>query len=225
MKQLKRSLSRAAFFPLLVAGSAHAASITWSNGPSFGGANGHEGILTNGVLVEAVNLMAADSGSHTVDPGGLDITFVNINSLDFNSSFGGAGGGGNTDSGWVLVLSSFEWNIGSDVSAASFLSGLTVGHTYQLQLFSARSDGCCGRTHWFGDGEGNLSDAIADNAYQSIVGTFTASADMQTVEFFDSTHNPYLNAYVLRDVSAVPEPAVWLLMLGGLGIVAARRRG
>lgn len=206
--------------------AASAASITWSAGPNFGGPNGHLGILTNGSLVEAVNLTGAAGAPITVDPSGLNITFSTINSPFFNANWASATGGGNTDPGWSAILNTFEWQSGSNVTANNFLDSLTVGHQYQVQFFAARTD-CCGtRTHWFGDGEGNFSTPINGNSYTSIVGTFTADDAGQTIQFLDSTNNPILNAYVLRDVTAVPEPGTWVMMLAGLGLLGfSVRRG
>lgn len=53
-----------------------AADISWSTGPTFNGPNGHLGILTNGSLVEAINLAGAPGALLTVDPSGLNITSV-----------------------------------------------------------------------------------------------------------------------------------------------------
>jgi PEP-CTERM motif len=206
---------------------ASAASITWSAGPQFNGPNGDAGILTNGALVEAVNLSGNVGSPIVVDTAGLNITFTTVDSPLFLQSWSAATGGGNSDAGWAAILSTFEWQAGSNVSATSFLSGLTIGNQYQLQLFAARNDNCCSRTHSYGDGAGNVSASYADNSYTSVVGTFTADAATQTIEFFDSSNNPYLNAYVLRDLTApIPEPGTWALMLAGLAAVStlARRR-
>lgn len=214
----------------LAAGAAPvlAASITWSTGPTFNGPTGHQGILTNGVLVEAVNLQGAAGGDVVVDPSGLNITFKSVDSPSFNSSWPFAGQGGNTDSGWGTILGSFEWQNGANVTATSFLSGLTAGNTYQVQFFAARSDCCATRTITFGDGEGNLSAAVGYGSYTSIVGSFVAGGTTQTIQFLDNTNNPVLNAYVLRDLTApIPEPGTWALMtagLLGLGSLARRRK-
>ena len=219
-------LAVAAVLTLAAAGVAQAASITWATGPSFGGANGHLGILTNGTLVQAINLNGAGGADFTVGSG-VNITFDSVNSTFFNNNSGSATGGGNTDAGWAAILNTFEWNTGSNVTAPSFLTGLTTGNIYQLQLFTARNDRCCSRTHWYGDGNGNLSTAKGDQSYLSVMGTFTADATTQAIQFFDSSSNPYLNAYVLRDLTApIPEPGTYAMMLAGLGLLGfmTRRR-
>jgi PEP-CTERM motif len=205
-----------------------AASISWSTGPTFNGPTGHEGILTNGTLVEAINLRGGSASTVTVDPSGLNLSFEIVDSPAFNASWSLAGTAGSSDSGWGSILNTFEWQQGSNVTATEFLSGLTVGNTYQVQFFAARTD-CCGtRTATFGDGAGNLSAAVRHDSYTSVVGSFVASASTQTIQFIDSTNNPILNAYVLRDLTApIPEPGTWVLMAAGLLAVGAlvRRRG
>ncbi|WP_292993964.1 PEP-CTERM sorting domain-containing protein [Nitrosomonas sp.] len=211
---------------LATAAPVSAADISWSTGPTFNGPNGHLGILTNGSLVEAINLAGAPGGALTVDPSGLNITFSTVNSPFFSNSWGIAGNGGNTDAAWGTILNTFEWISGSNPTISNFLSGLTLGHQYQLQLFAARSD-CCGtRTASFSDGAGHTSDEVRDDSYTSIVGTFTADAFTQTLQLIDSTSNPILNAYVLRDVSPVPEPETYAMLLAGLGVLglSIRRR-
>ncbi|MFN0185860.1 MAG: PEP-CTERM sorting domain-containing protein [Aquabacterium sp.] len=226
---VRSRLAAAAVLALAAALPTQAATINWTTGPTFNGANGHQGILTNGTLVEAVNLRGNPGAAIVVDPTGLNISFTTVNSPFFGVNFAGAGGGGNSDAGWATILGTFEWANGSNVSAPSFLSGLNIGTQYQVQFFAARTDCCTTRTHWYGDGNGNLSTAVAGGSYTSIVGSFTADAATQWIQVFDSTRNPILNAYVLRDLTvAVPEPGTYALMLVGLAAVAGvsrRRRG
>ena len=222
---MKNLLAAAA---LVAAGTAGGAEITWELGPTFGGANGHLGILTNGALVHAVHLAGSPSDSLIVDPSGLNIAFTNINSAAFNSSFSDPLNNIG-DPGWSQIVRVFEWNSGTDVDAAAFLDGLTLGQTYQVQFFSGRSHPCCAdRTLKFGDGLGHFSDPVsqAQGVFQSVVGTFVADATTQRIVFDDSSNNPNLSAYVLRDVTLIPEPGTWALMCTGLVTFGAwaRRR-
>jgi hypothetical protein len=227
--KFKFHAAAAAAFIAAAALPASAADITWTLGPSFGGALGHQGILTNGTLVQAINLVGPSaSGSTVVDPTGLNMSFTNVNTVPFDQSFqdpvNGIG-----DAGWAFIIRRFEWKAGSDVDATSFLSGLVVGNTYQAQFFFARSLGQTqSRTQRLGDGAGNFSASVAMGAFQSVVGTFVADASAQRIVFDDSTNNPVLSAYVLRDVTTapIPEPGTWALMLAGLGAVGfvGRRR-
>lgn len=209
---------------------ASAADVSWTLGPTFGGALGHEGILTNGTLVDAVHLAGSASGTITVDPAGLDLVFRNVNSSFFNSSFTDPANDIG-DPGWSSVIRTFEWSSSTgDVDAASFLSGLTVGVTYQVQFFSGRSHPCCAnRTLTIGDGQGHLSAPISQgpNVFQSVVATFVADGATQRFVFDDSANAPALSAYVLREVSPVPEPGPWAMLLAGVAVVGrlARRRG
>jgi len=209
--------------------SAFAAEIDWALGPSFGGALGHQGILTNGTLVEAIDLGADTGGLVTVDPTGLNLTFTRLNSPFFSTPFADSAFGFPNnigDAGWKAIINTAEYSNG-DVSAPSFLSGLTVGQTYQVQFFSGRSyPGLGGRLLKYGDGLGNFSPEVSmgQNVFTSIVGTFVADAATQHIVFDESVNTPSLNAYVLRAVSPVPEPGTLALMLAGAGVLGSLLR-
>jgi hypothetical protein len=211
-----------------VASAASAAPIEWTLGPGFGGPNGHQGILTNGTLVEAIDLGGTGSPI-TVDPTGLNLTFVRVDSPFFSAPFADSGFGTPNnigDAGWSAVIDTAEYSSGV-VSAPTFLSRLTIGATYQVQFFSGRSyPGLDGRLLQYGDGLGNASPAVSmgQNVFTSVVGTFVADASTQHIVFAENTSFPTLNAYVLREVAAIPEPGTWALMLAGLGVCGALAR-
>jgi hypothetical protein len=218
---------------LLAAGGASAAAIDWALGPYYGGAQGHLGILTNGTLVEAIDLGGTGSPI-VVDPAGLNLSFTRVDSPFFSTPFADSGFGTPSDigdAGWKAVIDTAEYSVGV-VSAPTFLSGLTAGNAYQVQFFSGRSyPGLQGRLLKYGDGLGNFSPEVsmAQNGFVSMVGTFVADATTQHIVFQENTGLPTLNAYVLRDVTApIPEPGTWALMLAGLvvtGRLARRRQG
>lgn len=224
----RRILALAGATFLAIAGASHAADIEWSVGPSFGGADGHLGILTNGTLVAAVHTRGSTGVEEIVDPMGLGLAFTPIDSPSFGATF--------TDPPneigdpvWSEIVASFEWQKSADVTAPAFLTGLTPGNVYQVQLFAGRSHPCCGaRSQRFGDGNGHFSPEISFEPlhFVSIVGTFVADATTQTLVFDDSTENPLLSAYVLRDVTGLPEPEAggWAVAAGLAAVRGHRSR-
>ena len=202
---LLRRLAALVCAALLPSAGSQAADITWSVGPNFGGADGHLGILTNGTLVAAVHTGGSTGPLEVVDPDGLALAFTPINSPSFSGAYGDPANGIG-DPVWSAIVAHLEWQSGQDVTAEGFLSGLTPGNTYQVQLFAGRSHPCCAnRSQRFGDGNGHFSGSIsfAPLSFVSIVGIFVADGPTQTIVFDDSTNNPALSAYVLREV---PEP-------------------
>lgn len=204
----------------LAAGAAQAAGIGWTTGPSFGGPNGHQGILTNGTLVAAVDL-GGTGGPIVVDPAGLNLSFTRVDSSFFPLSFADSFFGTPSDigdTGWKAVIDTAEYANG-DVTAPTFLSGLTPGRSYQVQFFSGRSyPGLQGRLLTYGDGLGNFSPTVSmgQNLFVSMVGSFVADGSTQTIVFDENVNLPTLNAYVLREVSPVPEPGAGAMALVGL---------
>jgi hypothetical protein len=223
---LLRRLAALACAALLPSAGSQAADIIWSVGPTFGGVEGHLGILTNGTLVAAVHTRGSTGPLEFVDPDGLALAFTPIDSPSFSGTYGDPSNGIG-DPVWSAIVSDFEWQSGQDVTAEGFLSGLTLGHSYQVQLFAGRSFLCCAdRSQRFGDGNGHFSESIsfAPLSFVSIVGTFVADGATQTIVFDDSTNNPVLSAYVLRDV---PEPGAagqWAALAGLVTAAGVARR-
>ena len=140
-----------------------------------------------------------------------------------------AGYSGTSNSGFNAVLNGFAF----DGTHTITLTGLTIGKSYSIQLFSIDNRDCCGpRWQTFGDQNGHVSNAYlhSDDAY--VVGSFVADGTTQTLigdaELlpFCSGYNPCtnLNAAVLRDTSPAPEPASWAMFIGGFGLVGGAMR-
>jgi hypothetical protein len=192
-----------------------AAATTWYTGPTYGGASGFLAILTNGAPAQAVDFSTNASGTLTVDPSGLNITFQEqLIAGPFLS-----GSPGSTDANWNTIIDeSNYWT--SDFFLPGFFSGLTIGNTYQVQLFASDTRTCCSaRTQFFRDGLGNSSPTITMGTFTSVVGVFTADAATQDLGLTSNSSYPSLNAYVLRDTTGsngVPEPGTTLLGFTGL---------
>jgi len=212
------------------AGVAQAAQITWTTGPTFGGPDGHDGILTNGTLVAAIDL-GGGGAPITVDPTGLNLVFTRVDSPVFNASFADTSFGAVSDigdAGWRAVIDTAEYSTLGDVSAPAFLAGLTPGQTYQVQFFSGRAyPGLQGRLLKYGDGLGHFSPEVSmgQNLFVSMVGSFVADGTTQAIVFDENVNLPTLNAYVLREVSPVPEPGAGAMALAGLLVLARRMAG
>jgi PEP-CTERM motif len=214
------------FGAALFSGAAEGAFIGWTVGPAYDGFSGFNAIQTNGTLVAAIDI--ASSGSLTVDPGGLNITFLAAGNPLGGFTFDG-GDPGSTDANWNTIVNSADFCGCGTKLFPNFLSGLTIGNTYQIQLFANDSRGCCSaRSQYYDDGLGNNSPIVVQGSFLSTMGVFTADASSQAINFNLVPGNPgdpnalVLSAYVLRDItsqSGVPEPSTALMV--GLGLVAA----
>jgi hypothetical protein len=219
-----RALAWAAL--LLTGATAHGASIDWSLGPAYNGPNGFQGILTNGSLVAAHNV--GGTAPLTVDPSGINITFLPSGHASFDGYLFGSGSPGSSDVAWNNIVNSTYFNY-SDFTAPGFLTGLTSGRSYQVQFFASDSRTCCSlRTSTFSNGVGPASPEVVVGAFTSVVGSFVADGTSQTIRFMSSSDNPSLSAYVLRDVtqvSAIPEPSTYTLAVLGLAVSVLGARG
>jgi hypothetical protein len=203
---------------------AQCAAIAWSAGPLYNGASGFTAIQTNGTLVAALNL-GNPPLPLTVDPTGINITFQpgTIAGLFNATVFGSAG---STDANWNAIVNDGDWNFSGHRVVTDFLTGLTVGRSYQLQLF-ANDERFPARTQVYDDNVGNTSPTVTLGDFRSTLGVFTADASTQALGY-SSIDFPIFAAYVLRDITdsqAAPEPALgFCSVIGATLLVLARRR-
>lgn len=118
------------------------------------------------------------------------------------------------------------------------IDGLTVGKEYELTIFSQDTDG--NTTHlsaWFLDGSLdafrsahlNINDENSNRNAWGFTTNFTATDTSVTITGREvpgraTTDLIFFNGLILRDVSAIPEPATATLGLIGLGGLMMRRR-
>lgn len=202
-------------------------TINWTSGDILGDSD----VSTNGTLVFAINgttttgstttvngvsfvqssLVNAESQSQAQSPGteSLTTTIANDNSSAFET--GGLGSIGQIiQSGW--------WGTNTGNTATATLAGLTIGDSYEVQIFandarSSRNDGFITR---LGDGAGGFGVDLelnnqpnGDLAGDYGIGTFIADATTQSFEltgFLNGVGNGgrvQINAIQLRNVEPV----------------------
>ena len=136
------------------------------------------------------------------------------------------GGGTNGVTAVPATMSSAYQSVLQDLvytgGATSFsLTGLTPGHTYDLQLFSG-STGPTG-TQTLNDGAsiGYLDYNMGPSSNSFVIDQFVATTGgTETIGYAAGTYD-IINAVNVRDLGIiVPEPSTYALMLGGLAVLA-----
>jgi hypothetical protein len=118
------------------------------------------------------------------------------------------------------------WAYPSDTATIT-LNNLTIGYTYQVQIFAndSRTDGYGRSMALTGSStvlDYNTAEAVG-GVGQFAIGTFTANSTSQVLGFSSPTETPQLNGLSLR-VTAVPEPSGVAMTMGAAGLFLLRRR-
>ena len=177
-----------------------AAPITW------GAPTDNTGELTdfstNGTFHEGYS---GDNVDITVDPGGLNLTFVSSSNLG-NGVFGNADPALRTNADYDALLQNATWSGGDTQIELGTQLPLAVGVEYEVQIWLADTRGCCqNRQKTYGDGNGNqvvLNSGNGDGTDTDfVIGTFTADAATQVLTFTGggATH-PQYNAIMVRQI-------------------------
>ena len=189
------------------------------------------GVLTTpaGTIIYAADFGAGDQ---TVTLGsGKVITFdgnsTKATVVGGNGTFTGAFSGDTGNTNFNAVLNSANYDSAAGTKQIT-LSGLTAGKQYSVQLFglddrAAQSN----RTFSFSDFSNDSTALIINNSNRNVIGTFTAASSFETItENIPTGGN--INAVVVRDLSAAPEPSqiasLALAALGMLGVVLKARK-
>ena len=163
------------------------------------------------------------------DGSGANATVVGGNATTTGAFTSTSTSTGNTNFNSVLNGFNYDSAAGTNNTKQITLSGLTAGQQYSLQLFGLddRGGNESSRQISFSDFSGNNSGAITSGANDYVLGTFTALSSFETIT--ESVPNGgNINALVLRDISAAPEPSqiasLALAALGMLGVVLKARK-
>lgn len=240
---------------LATALNTYAATVSFGSGTTFTSASVLDTPYLAGYnFVSAMNI--GDSAKTFNTPGGTSITFAagtgaaDLGDVDIPAASSAVTGYYNGNAQWNSgifaggtgitafddVLRGNAWHTNGSDSTRPLtlrLTGLTIGETYALYLYSvdARA-GSAGRAQAYRDGfstpnfTGDTSGSFSQNAATYVAGTFTADAAYQDifVQETDGVGNDdtHLSAFTLY---TIPEPSSAVLIAGfGLISLARRRR-
>lgn len=186
-------------------------------------------IVQNGYSLSASSSFHWSSAAEVAGvtmPGGVP-TFVDSTTSAAAKSYGGVPN--NNGRAPEAVLGNALY--GSTTQALT-LGGLTIGKTYEVQLWASGSEiqGATGSVSETFAGDGlSTSSALtfSSGTGQYVIGSFVADAATQSINIASTSGNTQLNLFQLREITpeaVVPEPAsLSFLALGGL-LLARRRR-
>ena len=232
---------------LTIAAASHAAIINWSAAQNITNDND---VSTAGTLVAAYNVGGAGIPATTINGvtfqafaapnGGGAVTVGNFTLDPGPSTFGSAIGAGgsplspfsNLSSSYQVLLRSYADRT-TNTGVALTMSGLTVGQTYQFEFWGNYSSTALpgGLTTATAGNTVNVSlqtSGVAGGTGQYAIGTFTADAGTELVEFAGPNCG-LLNGFQLRALggpgpapgpSPIPEPGSALAGLLALGVCA-----
>jgi hypothetical protein len=222
----KSLLSVTAVISLACLGSSHAATVVWGTAQNI---SGDSDVANNGTFNRAYifgnipwTVNGVTFGAFTGNASGDTMSFPNQ-----DAGFGD----GVPETSYRALSTPYQnllyygaWAYPSDTATIT-LNNLTIGYTYQVQIFANDS-----RTHGYGrsmalTGSSTVLDYNTTEAVGGIgqfaIGTFTADSTSQVLGFSSSTQTPQLNGLSLR---VVPEPSGVAMTMGAAGLFLLRRR-
>ena len=225
MKKFNRTLVLAAAAVLGLAAQSHAANVIWNTVQTI---SADTDVSTTGTYIGSI--APANGSTQTVN----GVTFTNSFSGGISYSQNGWGfGDWNFTQGQTTGLSTAYADLldgGSPNITSLTLTGLSVGYTYQVQLWIADW-----RTSTVNRADGNTITSGANTSGEVlfagasgvrgsyVIGSFTADNANQAFAINDLGAGTQLNTLQLRQ-TAVPEPSAAVLGLLAAGGLLLRRR-
>lgn len=156
-------------------------------------------------------LYAWNGGGPALSAGGINFT-TGPDLGQVNDSFDPYDRGGDADYEQLLASGSWENTVG--VNAPLHISGLTIGETYQIQVWVADTRSCCpGRIRNFntleaGNPEVDLNPGVfgdeANHPGQFVIGTFVPTTTSMFLGIRGNTGGPQYNAIMIRNIPPLP---------------------
>ena len=215
------------------------ASITWGAATNI---SGDTDVSTVGTRVAAFNLGNSAGAQPATVNGVLFDPFVitgnptsvgNFTLIETPGSLLGFNNFGSLSSPYAVLSPSYQTLLGSAAYASSpptlilTMSALTAGQQYQFEWWTNDS----AHPNYTTTATAGTSVSLSDNTTnapggigQFAIGTFMASASVQTISFSGSLASPTINAFELR---LLPEPSTLVLVIAGLasmGLVALHKK-
>lgn len=224
----------------MAAASSHAAVITWQAPTTITGVTD---VSTTGTLDRAYNMTNQTGNSVTVNGvnfAAFGVTSNTATSLTIGNTtiasssgnlFSGLGNG-SASTPFSSLNASYQTLLGQFVRTGGnmtlTLNSLTIGYTYQLEIWTNRSNvsNTQGFTATAGNSvvlDSNTTDAIG-GVGQFVLGSFTANATSQAVTFTPNGAGLVdFSGFQLR-TTAIPEPTSIALVVAGAGALLLVRR-
>jgi hypothetical protein len=231
----KAACAFAAIVSLLAFSGKSQAQIIWSVPQSITGASN---VSTLGTLFDAIEADTGDTTSQMVNGTTFNALHGSLTdgkiTLSFNLAAGGTAGAGSGGSAstastaYNAVLTGNEYvsKMGSQGIITLGKTGnlLVAGDTYQVEVWDASYESILSA----GTGGVGTATATTELNNQFVLGTFVAgSSGIESFTWTPPT-NTYgsLSAVSVRDITDIPEPSTYAMMLSGFGLLVllARRK-
>jgi hypothetical protein len=129
-----------------------------------------------------------------------------------------------TDAAYNQLLFSAAYK-SVDVPDAIQIEGLTVGRTYEVQIWTPFWDANWATSFVAGNTSDALNVGVGGARPQYVIGSFVADGSDETIGITGQKTYRMFAALQVRELAvAVPEPATWWMMIAGFGIVGAAQR-